>query len=144
MTRVTGKVTSIEPIALHLGVPMRLLQHFIAQSPWSIEPINDQHQRLVGATLGENDGVFLVAESGVVKQGQDSVGVDHQYCGSVGKVANAQSNTPCRVDALAQRLPKSAWKRTTINEGSKGPLGYDVVVIRGQQRETDCQNLTRG
>lgn len=81
---------SIEPMALHLGVPIRPLQHFIGQSTWPIEPIIAQHQRLVGATLGEEDGVFLVDESGVVKQGQDSVGVGHQYCGAVGKVANAQ------------------------------------------------------
>ena len=40
--------------------------------------------------LGEADGVMLIDESGVVKQGQDSVGVAAQYCGSVGKVANGQ------------------------------------------------------
>src|SRR6266498_1860139 len=56
----------------------------------SMEPIIAQHQLLVGSTLGEEDGAFLVDESGVVKQGQDSVGVDHQYCGAVGKVANSQ------------------------------------------------------
>lgn len=252
---------SIEPMALHLGVPIRPLQHFISQSTWSIEPIIAQHQLLVGTTLGEEDGAFLIDESGVVKQGQDSVGVDHQYCGSVGKVANAQvgvylgyasrkgytlldgqlfvpevwfseayadkrrstelpttleskskpeialellartvarghvpgrwlagdalygnspafrdgvaalklyyftavscdtliwrrqvalvvpaysgkgrkptklrlktpSNAPYRVDALAKRLPKRAWKRTTIKEGSKGPLVCDVVMVR--------------
>ena len=33
---------------------------------------------------------MLIDESGVVKQGQDSVGVAAQYCGSVGKVANSQ------------------------------------------------------
>lgn len=38
--------TSIEPMALHLGVPIRPLQHFIAQSTWSIEPLLAQHQRL--------------------------------------------------------------------------------------------------
>ena len=252
---------SIEPMALHLGVPIRPLQHFIGQSTWSIEPLIAQHQLLVGATLGEEDGAFLVDESGVVKQGQDSVGVDHQYCGAVGKVANAQvgvylgyasrkgytlldsqlfvpevwfseayadkrrstelpttlehktkpeialdllaravarghvpgrwlaadalygnspafrdgvaalkvyyfpavscdtliwrrqvalvvppysgkgrkptklrlktpSNAPYRVDELAKRLPKRAWKRTTIREGSKGPLVCDVVLVR--------------
>ena len=84
------KRKSIEPMALHLGVPIRPLQHFIGQSTWSIEPIVAQHQRLVGSTLGEEDGAFLVDESGVVKQGHDSVGVAPQYCGSVGKVANAQ------------------------------------------------------
>ena len=48
------------------------------------------HQRLVAETLGEEDGVALIDESGVVKQGDDSVGVAAQYCGSVGKVANSQ------------------------------------------------------
>ncbi len=48
------------------------------------------HQRLVAETLGEEDGVALIDESGVVKQGDDSVGVAAQYSGSVGKVANSQ------------------------------------------------------
>jgi SRSO17 transposase len=81
---------SIEPMALHLGVPIRPLQHFIGQSTWSIEPIVAQHQLLVGSTLAEEDGAFLVDECGVVKQGHGSVGVAPQYCGSVGKVANSQ------------------------------------------------------
>src|SRR6266545_3822857 len=81
---------SIEPMALHLGVPIRPLQYFIGQSTWPIEPIVAQHQLLVGSTLAEEDGVFLVDECGVVKQGHDSVGVAPQYCGSVGTVANSQ------------------------------------------------------
>src|SRR6266511_2674000 len=40
------------------------------------------------------------------------------------------SNTPYRVDELAKRLPKSAWKRTTIKEGSKGPIVSDVAIVR--------------
>ena len=81
---------SVEPIALSLGVNVRDLQHFIGQSHWRLEPVADTHQYLVAETLGEPDGVALIDESGVVKQGADSVGVAHQYCGSVGKVANAQ------------------------------------------------------
>lgn len=42
-------------------------------------------------TLGEEDGVALIDESSVVKQGDDSVGVASQYCRSVGKVANGQA-----------------------------------------------------
>jgi len=252
---------SIEPMALHLGVPIRPLQHFIGQSTWSIDPIVAQHQVLVGSTLAEDDGVFLVDECGVVKQGHDSVGVAPQYCGSVGKVANSQvgvylgyasrkgytlldgqlfipevwfdqayaakreatempsslcyqtkpeialellrqaltrgsvsgrwlaadalygnsvafrdgvaalklyyftaiscdtliwrrqvalvvppysgkgrkptklrlktpSNAPYQVDELAKRLPRSAWTRTTIKEGSKGPIVCDVAMLR--------------
>jgi SRSO17 transposase len=81
---------NIEQIALTLGVNVRNLQHFIGQSPWSPTPLQVVHQRLVGETLGEADGVVLIDESGVVKQGVDSVGVGTQYCGAVGKVANSQ------------------------------------------------------
>ena len=79
-----------EQIALTLGVKVRSLQHFIGQSPWSPTPLQAVHQRLVGETLGESDGVVLIDESGVVKQGVDSVGVAAQYCGAVGKIANSQ------------------------------------------------------
>src|SRR3954468_9164454 len=51
---------SIEPMALHLGVPIRPLQHFIGQSTWDTEPLIVQLQRKVGASLGEKDGAFLV------------------------------------------------------------------------------------
>lgn len=79
-----------ERMALELGVKVRSLQHFIGQSPWPSEPVLALHQQLVGETLGEADGVVLIDESGVVKQGDDSVGVAAQYCGAVGKVANSQ------------------------------------------------------
>jgi SRSO17 transposase len=79
-----------ERIALALGENVRSLQHFIGQSPWPTEPVLEIHQRLVGETLGEADGVVLIDESGMVKQGEHSVGVARQYCGSVGKVANSQ------------------------------------------------------
>jgi len=81
---------TIEPMALALGETVRTLQHFIGQSPWHTEPATQIHQTLIADTLGEEDGVALIDESGVVKQGDDSVGVAPQYCGSVGKVANSQ------------------------------------------------------
>jgi SRSO17 transposase len=34
------------------------------------------------------------------------------------------------VGELAKRLPKSAWKRTTMKEGSKGPLVSEVAMVR--------------
>jgi SRSO17 transposase len=40
------------------------------------------------------------------------------------------SNAPYQVDFLAKRLPKSVWKRTTIKEGSKGPIVCDVAMVR--------------
>ena len=70
----TPRKTS-EGMALDLNANVRDLQHFIGQSPWQKAPVLVIHQRLIAETLGEVDGVMLIDESGVVKQGQHSVGV---------------------------------------------------------------------
>ena len=60
---------NVEQMALGLGENVRDLQYFIGQSPWKTEPVIEIHQRLVAESLGEADGVALIDESGVVKQG---------------------------------------------------------------------------
>lgn len=85
-----GRKTT-ERIALEFRENVRDLQHFLGQSPWETTPLVAIHQSQLGAMLGEADGVVLIDESGVVKQGVDSVGVGPQYCGAVGKVANSQN-----------------------------------------------------
>ena len=77
---------SIEPIALAHGFPIRSLQAFIANSPWRTAPIVQQHQQLVAQTLGEDDAVLLVDESGMPKQGQHSAAVAPQDCGALRKL----------------------------------------------------------
>ena len=81
---------NVEQMALRLGENVRSLQYFVGQGRWEAEPVIVVHQGLVGETLGEEDGVMLIDESSVVKQGHESVGVAAQYCGSVGKIANGQ------------------------------------------------------
>ena len=82
---------SCEPIALALGVSVRALQAFLTESTWAITPVLAHQERLVARSLGDaDDGVFLIDESGMPKQGQHSVGVAHQYCGALGKVCSCQ------------------------------------------------------
>jgi SRSO17 transposase len=81
---------NVEQMALGVGEKVRSQQYFVGQSPWEVEPVIGIHQQMVGETLGETDGIALIDESSAVKQGEDSVGVARQYCGSVGKVANGQ------------------------------------------------------
>lgn len=88
LSNVTRK--NVEQIALGLGEKVRSLQYFIGQSQWAGEPVTARYQGLLGETLGEEDGIALIDESSTVKQGEDSVGVARQYCGSVGKIANGQ------------------------------------------------------
>ena len=81
---------SIEPLALAHGFSIRSMQAFIGESPWRIEPLVLRHHQLVAQTLAERDGVILVDESGMPKQGKHSAAVARQYCGALGKVANCQ------------------------------------------------------
>jgi SRSO17 transposase len=81
---------NVEQMALGLGEKVRSLQYFIGQSQWAGEPVTVIHQGIIGETLGEEDGVALIDESSTVKQGDGSVGVARQYCGSIGKIANGQ------------------------------------------------------
>ena len=40
------------------------------------------------------------------------------------------TNQPYRVDQLVERLPKTAWLRAIIKEGSKGPIVCDIACLR--------------
>lgn len=64
---------------------VRALQQFIGESPWDDQAILALHHRLVGQSLGEADGVFILDGSDFPKQGRHSVGVARQWCGATGK-----------------------------------------------------------
>jgi SRSO17 transposase len=66
------------------------LQKFIGQSAWDHRPMMKELARQVGTELGEADGVLVFDPSSFVKKGSDSVGVQRQWCGRLGKVENCQ------------------------------------------------------
>jgi SRSO17 transposase len=84
---------SAENIALAtLGTEsVRQMQHFVGQSNWRDDGIIAEHRRQTGLTLGEATGVIILDGSDCPKQGGDSVGVQRQWCGEVGKIANCQA-----------------------------------------------------
>jgi SRSO17 transposase len=82
------KRKSIEPIALAAGVPVRTLQEFLAFFAWDHERVDRQLQRLVMDEHGCETGIGVLDASGHVKQGDKTPGVQHQWCGEVGKQAN--------------------------------------------------------
>jgi SRSO17 transposase len=85
-----GQRKSIEPIAERLRVDSQKLQQFIRDSPWPDRQVWQAIRREVIPVVEPLQG-WVVDETGWLKQGEDSVGVSHQYCGSVGKQA------PCQV-----------------------------------------------
>jgi SRSO17 transposase len=54
-------------------------------------------------TLGEEDGVYIVDDSGFPKKREHSVGVARQWCGVLGKVAN------CQVDVFAAYISRRGY-----------------------------------
>src|SRR5262245_51020020 len=66
------------------------LQKFIGPAGWDHQPLLTELARQVGAELGEADGVLVFDPSAFPKQGTESVGVQRQWCGRLGKLDNCQ------------------------------------------------------
>lgn len=72
------------------GGVVRTLQKFIAQAVWSDQDVLTQIRQQVGASLGDEEGLLIVDETGFPKKGQQSVGVARQYSGTLGRIDNCQ------------------------------------------------------
>lgn len=70
---------------------VRQLQYFIGASRWSDAGLIAEHRRQTGLTLGRADAIIILDGSDFPKQGNDSVGVQRQRCGELGKIANCQA-----------------------------------------------------
>ena len=79
-----------EAIAYLHDQERQALQKFLGQSPWDHEPLLDELVRQVGTALGEPDGVLVLDPSAFPKKGTESVGVQRQWCGRLGKLDNCQ------------------------------------------------------
>jgi len=86
---IPGQRKSITPMAERLEVDAQVLQQFLTDSPWEEEALWRQLRQEVVGCLGTLD-YWIIDETGWIKQGRESVGVQHQYCGAVGKQANCQ------------------------------------------------------
>ena len=110
-----GGRKSVEPMAERLGVDKQKLQQFISDSPWESQVVWEALRREVVPALGAIDS-WIVDETGWVKQGNKSVGVAPQYCGSVGKKANCQvsvhialSNAEAAAPVAARLFLPQSW-----------------------------------
>jgi SRSO17 transposase len=66
------------------------LQKFIGQAEWNHKPLVAELARQIATQLGEDDGVLVFDPSAFAKKGNESVGVQRQWCGRLGKVENCQ------------------------------------------------------
>ena len=94
-TYVCGLLSDVErknteSIAYRHDLDRQPLQRFIGYSPWDHGPVLEELTRQVAAELGEADAVIVFDPSGFAKRGSESVGVQRQWCGRLGKTDNCQ------------------------------------------------------
>jgi SRSO17 transposase len=66
------------------------VQHLLGRATWGADEVRDDLQSYVGEHLGDPDGVLIVDETGFLKKGDQSVGVQRQYSGTAGRIENCQ------------------------------------------------------
>jgi SRSO17 transposase len=112
-----GERKSVEPIAARAHADAReterahdRLLHFMTDSRW-----NDREVRRIAATHAieamtarEPIRYWIVDDTGMLKQGEHSVGVQRQYTGSAGKIANCQLAVTLTVASKAAHAPVDA------------------------------------
>jgi len=66
------------------------LQQFIYRGKFDADRLGNKLREYVNDTLGAEDGVMIVDETGFLKQGKMSCGVKRQYSGTAGRIENCQ------------------------------------------------------
>src|SRR5437588_8324119 len=65
-------------------------QAILGRGRWDADALRDIVREYALETLGDEDAVLVIDETGFLKQGKASCGVARQYTGSAGKITNCQ------------------------------------------------------
>jgi SRSO17 transposase len=66
------------------------LQHLLSRAKWDVDGVRDDLRDYVVDAFGDPNAVLILDETGDVKKGVHSVGVQRQYTGTAGRIENAQ------------------------------------------------------
>jgi SRSO17 transposase len=69
------------------------MQRLLRRADWDVDGVRDDLRDYVTAHLGEGEGVLIVDDTGFLKKGTHSAGVQRQYSGTAGRTENCQIGT---------------------------------------------------
>jgi SRSO17 transposase len=69
------------------------MQRLLRRADWDVDGVRDDLRDYVVEHLGDRDGVLIVDDTGFLKKGVRSVGVQRQYSGTAGRIENCQIGT---------------------------------------------------
>jgi SRSO17 transposase len=113
LTRVGDRVQRVEPrrrlrqfvVGMMAGLPRvncwtlsehvgenhpRGMQRFLSEAVWDSEGLLEDVRDWALSRLGERDATLVIDETGDLKKGSHTVGVQRQYTGTAGRIENAQ------------------------------------------------------
>jgi SRSO17 transposase len=109
-----GARKSMEPIAARacpdpdrVDAMHQRLHHFITDSNWSDRDVRGVARDYVLQVMTEHDTIegWILDDTGFLKQGKHSVGVQRQYTGSAGKITNCQIGVSLSVATRREQAP---------------------------------------
>lgn len=67
------------------------VQDFLARMRWDADAVRDDLRAYVVEHLGDPEAVLVLDETGFLKKGERSAGVQRQYSGTAGRIENCQT-----------------------------------------------------
>lgn len=66
------------------------MQHLLSRAAWDADEVRDDIRDIAVEHLGSREAILVVDETGDVKKGERTVGVQRQYTGTAGRIENSQ------------------------------------------------------
>ncbi len=66
------------------------MQRLLRRADWDVDGVRDDIRGYVAEALGDPDGVLICDDTGFIKKGTRSAGVQRQYSGTAGRTENCQ------------------------------------------------------
>ncbi len=123
------------------------MQRLLRYARWDADAVRDDLRAYAAEHLGADGGVLVVDETGFLKKGRSSAGVQRQYTGTAGRIENSQVGVflalaTSRGRALIDRrlyLPEHSWsdnpeRRTaagipeTVQFATKPTLALEMIA----------------
>jgi SRSO17 transposase len=137
------------------------MQHLLGRARWDADGVRDDLRDYVVEHLGHADAVLIFDETGDVKKGAETVGVQRQYTGTAGRIENSQvavylvyASPTCGVGATgpgryafidrALYLPKSWTQDSARMSAAAVPHDVEFATKPALARQMLTRALTAG
>ena len=104
------------------------VQHLLERAQWDTDAARNVLRDYVVEQLGERDAVLIVDETGFLKKGEYSAGVQRQYSGTAGRIENSHLVCFCATPAT----PATEAAHLSTGNCTCRRAGSMIVVVAGR------------